>query len=255
MSLITRGAARLLGERGLTRRNGREGPLNQADTLWHKDVSIEDRELAALISTESDRPVPGPATALLVVDAVYSFTGSRPIPVREAITEFPTSCGERAWAALPQIALLIERFRSGGQPVIFTRPDEEFVHHAGRTTTLNSEGISVTAAELANEFHEDIAPYPGELVLAKPRASAFFATPLALVLANQGISSVVVVGGTTSGCVRATAVDASSHGLEVFVVADACFDRFDGSHARSLFDLHVKYGTVLTSDDFKFQKN
>lgn len=228
--------------------------MNQAPPPWSDFTSTQEREIASLIGPKSRRPLAGSRAALLVVDVVYSFTGSSSVPLQEAIAEFPTGCGERAWESLPNIATLIERFRSSSRPVIFTRPDHELVHHAGQTTTLDSQSVSTTAAAYANEFHPSIEPAPGDLVLPKPRASAFFATPLSLVLARNGIDTVVVVGGSTSGCVRATAVDASSNDFEVFVVADACFDRFDASHAVSLFDLHAKYGTVLTTDEVHLQK-
>lgn len=223
--------------------------MNQAADLWSELTSAQDREIASLIGPKSRRSLTDSRPALLVVDVVHAFTGSRPADIYEAIAEFPTSSGDRAWAALPHIATVIKRFRASDRPVIFTRPDHELVHHAGQTTTLDSEGVADATAAYANDFLPGSQPSPGDLVLPKPRASAFFATPLSLVLARNGIDTVVVVGGTTSGCVRATAVDASSHGLDVFVVADACFDRFDASHALSLFDLHAKYGTVVTSDE------
>nr|WP_246087038.1 isochorismatase family protein [Nocardioides humi] len=90
-------------------------------------------------------------------------------------------------------------------------------------------------------------PREDEIVLEKPKPSAFFATTLLARLIERGVDSVVICGGTTSGCVRATAVDAFSYDLRTVVVADATFDRLELSHAASLLDLSAKYADVATS--------
>jgi nicotinamidase-related amidase len=94
-------------------------------------------------------------------------------------------------------------------------------------------------------FPPAIAPADGEWVLEKTKASAFFQTPLSAYLVRQGADTVVVCGCSTSGCVRATAVDAASHGFNTLVVDDCAFDRSAFAHATNLFDL-TKYAAVVS---------
>jgi len=81
------------------------------------------------------------------------------------------------------------------------------------------------------------------------RASAFYGTPLAAHLTQLGVKSVIVCGESTSGCVRASAVDAYSHGFHVTLVEECCFDRSPISHKVNLFDMHHKYADVLHVDE------
>ncbi|OVZ57995.1 N-carbamoylsarcosine amidase [Pigmentiphaga sp. NML080357] len=93
-----------------------------------------------------------------------------------------------------------------------------------------------------------LAPEPGERIVRKQSASAFFATSLADWLRARGVDTVVVVGCTTSGCVRATAVDAMQHDFMTVVVEDCVGDRALGPHQASLFDLRQKYADVMGRD-------
>lgn len=90
-----------------------------------------------------------------------------------------------------------------------------------------------------------LEPAPDELVVSKQYPSAFFGTSLASTLTAAGIDTLVITGLTTSGCVRATCVDACSHGFIPIVVADACGDRHDDPHEANLFDMNAKYGDVV----------
>jgi maleamate amidohydrolase len=89
-------------------------------------------------------------------------------------------------------------------------------------------------------------PAPDELVIVKQYPSAFFGTSLASTLTALAIDSVLLTGLTTSGCVRATCVDAMSHGFRVNVVADACGDRHPAPHEANLFDMNAKYADVIS---------
>jgi maleamate amidohydrolase len=82
-------------------------------------------------------------------------------------------------------------------------------------------------------------------VLVKLFASAFFGTPLGAMLAAHGADTVVVCGASTSGCVRATVVDALQHGYRVIVPREGVADRQDGPHEAALFDIDAKYGDVV----------
>ena len=109
------------------------------------------------------------------------------------------------------------------------------------------QGVS-TDRELYS-IRPEFKPAPDDVVITKVRASAFFGTPLAAHLTQLGVKSVIVCGESTSGCVRASAVDAYSHGFHVTLVEECCFDRSPISHKVNLFDMHHKYADVLHVDE------
>lgn len=96
------------------------------------------------------------------------------------------------------------------------------------------------------EFAQGLEPAAGEPVITKQYASAFFGTSLDSLLRTQGVDCIMIAGMSTSGCVRATGVDAVQHGFIPIVVADACGDRHPAPHQASLFDLQAKYADVVT---------
>lgn len=95
-------------------------------------------------------------------------------------------------------------------------------------------------------FPDSLQPQDGELVISKQYASSFFGTHLASTLAAQGVDTLLITGLSTSGCVRATALDACQHGFLPFVVREACGDRHPGPHEANLFDLQAKYAEVIS---------
>ena len=99
------------------------------------------------------------------------------------------------------------------------------------------------------EIKEEFTPQEGDLIVYKQRASAFYGTPLIAQLHQMGIQSVIVCGESTSGCVRASVVDAYSNGIHVAVAEQCCFDRSDLSHKVNLFDMHHKYADVMHVDE------
>ena len=110
-----------------------------------------------------------------------------------------------------------------------------------------TEGWCVAGSEGA-QIHAAVAPAAGDIVLSKGKPSAFFGTPLLGLLVDRGVDTVIVCGGSTSNCVRATTVDAASHNLRAIVVADCVFDRFEVSHLTALFDLDRQYADVVALD-------
>src|SRR5204862_4981255 len=92
-------------------------------------------------------------------------------------------------------------------------------------------------------------PKPGDIVIHKPTASSFYRTDLEEQLRELGIDTLVVTGCSTSGCVRATVVDAHARGFKINVPEDAVFDRGEAAHAISLFDIHQKYADVIPADE------
>lgn len=103
--------------------------------------------------------------------------------------------------------------------------------------------------EATGAFAHGLVPRPDELVITKQYPSVFFGTSLASTLTAAGIDSVILTGLTTSGCVRASCVDAMSHGFITSVVRDACGDRHSAPHEANLFDMNAKYADVVSEDE------
>lgn len=152
--------------------------------------------------------------------------------------------------AVASAARVVAAARAGGVPVIFTRV--EFEPGGADGGVFYRKVPALANFDRGNplaEFLDDPAPRPGELVVTKQYASAFFGTSLAATLTATGIDTLVIGGLSTSGCVRATAVDACQHGFRPIVVADACGDRAPGPHEANLFDLESKYADVVSEAD------
>lgn len=112
------------------------------------------------------------------------------------------------------------------------------------------EGLKYFVGEQPEgEFVNGLTPIPGELVIEKQFASAFFSTPLASQLTSAGCDSVIICGWSTSGCVRASTVDAVQHGFVPIVIREAVGDRAEETHQSSLFDLDSKYADVVSEND------
>ncbi len=194
------------------------------------------------------RPVGmGSRPALLIIDVQYRTTGTSPKPFREAIKEFPTAGGEVAWDAVANIVKLLEVFRRNDWPVLYPHvaPKKDFDRG-----TLGAKVPSImTIPSRGYDFVEEIAPREGDVLLPKKHPSAFFGTPLASYLIQTGADSLVVVGCSTSGCVRSTAIDAFSYNYKVSVPSDAVFDRSQVIHDVNLFDLDQKYADVMPTDE------
>ena len=105
----------------------------------------------------------------------------------------------------------------------------------------------LTEASHGSQVVDALAPRPGELVIRKTQASAFFGTHLAGVLLAKGVDTIVMAGCTTSGCVRASAIDAMSSNFRLVVASDCVGDRALGPHEANLFDIGQKYGDLLSS--------
>jgi maleamate amidohydrolase len=174
--------------------------------------------------------------ALLVIDAVETFVGPD-LPVPQAQDSAVTACGQFAWQALPNIRQLLDAWRLRGLPIAYsTIARLPGTGDRGRDGNLRGDVVASV-----------IAPEGDDAVFPKTRPSIFFGTPLLLWLRREGADGVVLTGGSTSGCVRASAVDAYSNGFEAIVVEDGCFDRIQSAHDRALLDLSFKYARVMSA--------
>jgi nicotinamidase-related amidase len=211
-----------------------------AGHCWDDVIGPDDRLIAGRYETQ--RPL-GARPALLLIDCYRKVFGDRAQPLAEGIDEWPATCGTAGWEALPHLEGLLAGARAAGVPVIHTTGE---AREGARLGAATRRARVAGEDELAGyEIVPSLAPVDGELVARKSRASAFFGTPVSTWLRQLGADTLIVAGETTSGCVRASVVDAYSHGLRVAVVEEATFDRSLLSHKVSLFDMHLKYASVL----------
>ncbi|BCJ40814.1 hypothetical protein GCM10010168_48870 [Actinoplanes ianthinogenes] len=138
--------------------------------------------------------------------------------------------------------------RTAGLPVVWTRV--HFADESCAEAPLFAAKVPALKAFAAGSalagFAPPLGPAPGELVVVKHYASAFAGTSLAAWLVSHRIDTLVIGGFSTSGCVRASALDALQHGLRPMVVREACADRSAGPHEAGLFDLDAKYADVIS---------
>jgi maleamate amidohydrolase len=189
---------------------------------------------------------PGSRPAVLVIDVTYGFAGREPLPTLESISRYPNSCGQAAWAAIDVIRTILPRARDSGAPVFYTiGTSKGALIGRWRDKHPRTRVQPVDAFEIVTE----VAPVVDDVVLEKTKPSAFHGTPLLAMLIDRQIDTLVVTGGTTSGCIRATVIDAFSYGFRVLIVEEAVFDRGVLSHAVNLFDMQQKYANVLSQAD------
>ena len=189
----------------------------------------------------------GPSPALLAIDLYKLVYQGGPKPVEVVSKQYPSSCGIFAYNAIPHTQRVFGAARAAGIPVIYTTSETRPDSRPGRVTATNRRSVPLDPE--IYEIKEEFAPQPGDLVITKQRASAFYGTPLAAHLNMLGVRSLIVVGDSTSGCVRASSVDGYSAGYHVTLVEEGCFDRCELSHKVNLFDMHHKYCDVMHVDE------
>jgi maleamate amidohydrolase len=181
----------------------------------------------------------GERPALIVVDVNVGFTDAAS----------PLVCDLDDVVAA--IQLLLRETRKADFPIVYTTVayDEGAKKVAAAFIDKVPALVTLEAGSRWVEIDSRIAPLPDEPVLTKLFASAFFGTPLPSLLAASGCDSVIVTGASTSGCVRATVVDALQHGYRPVVPREAVGDRNRDAHAANLYDIDAKYGDVVSVDD------
>jgi maleamate amidohydrolase len=181
---------------------------------------------------------PGPHPAVIVVDFLNAY-----------VTKGSPLYAEPVVAAVAHTPPLLDAARKAAVPVIYTRV---IYHPSGRDGGLFVRKVPTLRVMVEGEPLADIVPQlppaPNDLILVKQYASAFFGTHLAATLTAQGIDTLIIVGCSTSGCVRATALDAMQHGFVPLVVSDCVGDRLAEPHDANLFDIQAKYGEVVLRD-------
>jgi len=200
------------------------------------------------IYSHYERPIfVGPSPALLAIDLYELAYQGGPKPVSEVVKTYPSACGEYAYAAIEPTRRLFATARAAGIPIFYTTQDTQPDHAPTRVTATKRRNPVRDGSVYA--VRSDFKPQPGDVVVPKQRASAFYGTPLMAHLTQLGVQTLIVCGESTSGCVRASSVDAYSNGFHVVLVEECCFDRSVISHKVNLFDLHHKYADVMHVDD------
>lgn len=238
--------------RSIVLSSSRQDQHPEAARPWDGTIPADEQRLYRLGGFGKDAAING-RPALLVVDVQYRMTGTKALPMSEAVLEFPTSCGAAAWQVMPVIAFLIEAFRKNNFPIIYVAlgPKTSFKRESAPAKAVEYTGLAPNHPDFASSEYDivkDVEPRPQDVIVWKYGPSAFFGTPVASLLRDQGIQTVVIAGSSTSGCVRATAVDAFSYRFDVVVPQDAVFDRGPTSHAVSLFDMSTRYATVTSAE-------
>src|SRR6266702_7439303 len=225
-----------------------------SERIWDKFLTERDKAVFAAGGFGA-RAGFGQRPALLVIDVNWAFCGEHPEPILESIKRWRNSCGEDAWVALPYIKALIDKARAKGIPVIYTtgvrRADN---WDAGSWTWKNGRSDEDMTSKPAtnvdgNDIVAEIAPAPQDIVVLKQKPSGFFGTNMASYLTLLGCDSVIVTGTTTSGCVRASVIDAFSLNYRVALAEEGCFDRSQASHAINLCDMNAKYADVVKTSE------
>jgi nicotinamidase-related amidase len=220
--------------------------------IWDNYLTERDKAVHAA-SQYGKRGGFGKRPAILVVDVNYAFVGDRPEPILDSIVRWHNSCGTEGWEAMEIIRELLRAGRARGLPVIYSTSirrkdrwdDGGWAWKSGRVKEKSPANVAATVD--GHRIPDMIKPDPTDIIIRKQKPSMFFGTNLVGYLTDLGVDSVIVVGTTTSGCVRASVIDAFSYNLRVTVVEDGCFDRTQASHAINLFDMDAKYCDVIGS--------
>jgi len=185
----------------------------------------------------------GRSPAIIVVDFIRAYTTPGAPLYAPAVVE-----------AVKATAPLLVAGRRKGIPVIYTRV---LYHPSGCDGGLFVRKVPVLRGMVEGEPLADIVPElpPGmdDVILIKQYASAFFGTSLATMLTTQGVDTLIITGCSTSGCVRATAVDAMQNGFRPIVPRECVGDRHEAPHEANLFDINAKYGDVVPLADVMAQ--
>ena len=180
----------------------------------------------------------GKRPALLIVDFIVGFTD-------------PTSpLGGDFTSEVAETKKLIDAFRDVPLPIIYTtiEYDADFRDAGVFIKKVPSLSVLLRGSPMC-AIDERIKPSHDDYIVSKKYASSFFGTNLDSYLRMQGVDTVIITGCTTSGCVRASAVDSLQYGFHTIVVRDAVGDRAEGPHEANLFDMDAKYADVVSTGD------
>ena len=215
-----------------------ESNRQPTDRVW--DQYIEE-PFRSRVSEQYNPPQIDENSALIVIDLYNLIYEGGDKPVNELIDQYPAACGEHAYRAIEPTNRLITLFRERELPVFFSNKDFERSQRSGNATHRPRNKPKPSDYEIYHAIdHRET-----DTLIKKLRASVFFDTELRGMLGANNTRSLFVAGESTSGCVRASVIDAFSFGYQVCVVENCVFDQNRVSHAVNLYDMQHKYGQVV----------
>lgn len=217
--------------------------------VWDKFLTEQDKKMLA---AQKKRPQPphaqfGERPAILVIDMNKGAIGPDR-PIWEVVDKLPGAMGDMAWAAIRHMEDILPKARAAGIPIVYSK-------HLFRETTGLKEAepsSSYSSRNPLSEIQEEVAPQPGDLLVEKQRPSVFFQTGLIYMLLNKKIDNLILMGNSTSGCVRATAVDSQGYTFKTSLIEECVFDRIEFLHAASLFKLQPGVDIVSVGEMYEY---
>jgi maleamate amidohydrolase len=221
-------------------------------TVWDDILTDVDRQVLAVSGHGASQGL-GARPAVLVIDVTYNFTGEVDEPVVDAARRSRNACGHAGWEAVRVMRTVLDAARRARVPVVYSLNDErrrgvDVGRWGGKNARASAEDTT-DDWDRRNRIVDEIAPASGDLVLRKAKPSVFFGTALPSYLVELRVDTLIVMGGVTSGCIRASVVDAFSYNYRVGVVVDGTFDRYETSHKVNLFDMHAKYADLMPASE------
>jgi len=223
------------------------------ERIWDRFLTARDREVLK-VAGYGKRGGFGKRPALFIIDVQYNFCGDEPQDILDGLKQYRTHCGREAWDAVKQIVPLLELARDKNLPIFYTQSDRRpDLLDSGVQLGKNHRGEEKTVIKgtHATQTVAPLAPRSQDILISKQKPSCFFGTTFMSQLNFLDVDTLILVGGTSSGCLRATAVDAYSFNFKVIIPQEAAFDRFEASHAINLFDLNCKYADVIAVEEVK----
>ena len=216
--------------------------------IWDDVIPESDKEIYRRSGYDGRKVGFDNNPALLIIDVTYDFVGNEPEPILKSTERFPQSCGENGWKAVHQIASLLPLAREKQIPIVYSIAERSV---SAKWTQKNFKLEEVKKNKIGNEIVREIAPTANDIIIRKLGPSIFLSTPLVNVLTPLKVDTLLVCGGVTSGCVRASVVDAASYGFNVGVIEECTFDRGEVSHKVNLFEMNAKYASVVSIAEAK----
>ena len=217
------------------------------ENLWDKYLGEQDKKVLER-GRFARRMGFGKKPAIIVVDAQKYMVG---IPGKES--EWPSSSGQAGHEAMAKIVEIVNHGQKHHIPVFFSRFEIDPSGHDMGVYALKRDLLHTPhwclSGQVGAELVDELIPTANDFSFVKKKPSCFHGTPLLGYLIERQIDTLIVVGGSTSNCVRATVFDASSYNFRVIIPQEAVFDRFPISNAMSLFDMDRQFADVVHTQE------
>jgi nicotinamidase-related amidase len=219
---------------------------------WDAILTAEDRAVLER-GRWAQRAGFGQRPALLLIDCQYYMAGIR--GASDNAAKYPLACGEVAFAAIDQMVRLLSAARAARIPIFFTRyvvdpvNDDVGMFHRKIGAGVGRGQNLYFAGTHGAEIVADLKPLRNEIVIDKKKYSAFLGTPLLFLLIDRRVDTLIIVGGSTSNCIRAAALDSMQYNFFTIVPAEAVYDRLPIAHSLNLFDINRSYGDVVPVEE------